>query len=209
MMLQTVSGLGALLLAALTTQAQGRALGDKPTTYNLWSREPKPRPSGSTPYQGMDLPFRRNGTWQDVGVWQFREDVIAQQPFTFTLGPGRTNQTYTLTDVATGKKLAYTEDNLDLDVNYAIIAAFILTDQGNNRYQVVDDWTIEKDKYNRTILGLGPLDAKENNGFWVGNDGIWAAQNCAWSGKFCDGTYFFQCGACYGIPSVIEVMEAK
>lgn len=143
-------------------------------------------------------------------MWEHREDIIAAKPFLFTLDPGQNSSTYTLTPYTgdtlspnKGKKLAYSEGDLNLPVNYGVISAFIITNGGNTDTQVVDAWTIERDQYGRNLLGV----AQFPKGFPRGRD--WTMQACAWNGDYCDGYYFLNCGACFGLPAVIEIVEYK
>lgn len=166
-----------------------------------------PLKAGQTPPSGLEKPFRRNGTWIDVGIWSNREDIISLDPFRFTLAAGRSPSTRSIVDVKSGLKLAYTQGNISLPVNFGSLSAFILTDAKNTKYQVVDSWTIgPKDEHGRVLLGIERPNG-DTGGSWQGGT-EWAGQGCAWTGKnLCDGNYFLNCKGCFGIPAVLEVVE--
>ncbi|KAF2871532.1 hypothetical protein BDV95DRAFT_606967 [Massariosphaeria phaeospora] len=134
---------------------------DKPTIYMAWTRPQRPIDL-EEPIRTVNKPLRQNGTWMDVGVWEHREDIISALPFLFTLAPSQNSSTFTLVAYTTdtlsptaNKKLAYSEGDVNLPVNYGATSAFILTDAGNTATQVIDAWTIEKDHYGRNLLGIG------------------------------------------------------
>lgn len=132
-------------------------------------------------------------------------------PFLFTLGPGRDENTHTIVQVDTGKKLAYSEGDVTLPVNYGSLAAFVLTDQGNTNKRVIDAWTVgkedEKNDKSRTLLGLAKTGGSGKSlGFMGGKD--WTVGGCAYTGEdICDGFYFMSTAGGFGVPAVIEIVE--
>ncbi|KAF2190049.1 hypothetical protein K469DRAFT_747315 [Zopfia rhizophila CBS 207.26] len=203
-----------LLLASIAVAVPVECTVKEGTVYTAWSRPRKPLPEGEKPSnRGLNQPFRQNGTWMDVGVWEYREDIISQKPFLFTLGPGRDDKTHTIVPVAdTTKNLAYSEGDLTLDVNYGSLAAWILTVKGNGKTQVVDDWTVQEDEFGRLLLGLGRIKPSPENEWGVSGGNDWTMGGCAWNdpkGNLCDGFYFYGCAGCFGTPAVVEVVEWK
>jgi hypothetical protein len=208
-----------VVYAAPTGPECNKGKSQNPIVYTAWARSSKqlnPRyGDDAPPTQGLDQPLRQNGTWIDVGVWVERQDIVSQEPFLFTLGPGRDKTTYTIIPWKDGKslpdkKLAYSEGDSSISVNYGSLSAFILTDQGNSKTQLVDDWTVSKDDQGRLVLGLQKLN--DADGLKPKGEGRWTMGGCAWTKedtKACDGFYFTSCSACYGTASVIELMEHK
>ncbi|KAF2736024.1 hypothetical protein EJ04DRAFT_176596 [Polyplosphaeria fusca] len=129
-----------------------------------------------------------------VNIWDTRPDILSKPPFLFTLSPGRTSSTHTIhqlsLDPATpGAKLAYTQGDADLPVNYGSTAAFILTDGETNDKQVVDNWTIGKDAAGRTVLGMAEWKESKVWGALGGSE--WTLAGCYWNSEgvdqLCDG----------------------
>ncbi|KAF1999826.1 hypothetical protein P154DRAFT_209885 [Amniculicola lignicola CBS 123094] len=197
------------------TTLSPRALSES-NFYVAYTRLERIIPEGSVVPYGLNQPLRKNGTWFDVGVWQRRKEIISQDPFIFSFGPGRNNDTYTIIPKeAPTKHLAYTERDYTLEVRFRTISAFVITDLGNSHARIMDDWTVEEDQHGRLLLGIGEVKREPGSfeGAMAGRGGEhWSLHQCIWNSpdnQFCDGGILYNCNGCYGTPAVVEVVEWK
>ncbi|KAF2843739.1 hypothetical protein M501DRAFT_1013075 [Patellaria atrata CBS 101060] len=148
--------------------------------------------------------FRQNTSYPDVLYWRAREEVLAQPPLTFTAEAHPTDETYTLHVDNKVLAVIFNWALKDNPYNFALweLSTLFLADPKDVKpLWNVDRWTIEKDYYNRTVLGFNKMvDGYSTRTRYTGNR--WLSIGTMWDNYtteapwLYDGISYQTCGSC-------------
>lgn len=192
------------------------------TRYRLRTSDPSTGVDNTTNnYYGSCL--RQNGTYNDIELWNLREDVITLAPIEFTLAPGASADQYELhkynpsaTPGDPVQKLAYIPDSADVTKGFPVQVSLLLVSSsdpvplGWN----LNAWTVTADYWGRQTLGL--RNYTYHTSYIKASQNKWILTGEAWNnytywqssdpngcfGGICsagvsDGNCFSICGDCY------------